>query len=66
MARFEVTVTQRDDAPVNAAAASKCKCDASGGPPAPARGLDRVTPGGADGRARRSVQLSPLAEEPRL
>jgi len=67
MPRFEVTVTQRDLAPVDAAAATKCKCKCDlQGPPSPARGSDRVAEDRADREARQSVQLSPLAEDPRL
>ena len=68
MARFEVTVTQRDLAPVDAAAATKCKCkcDTFPGLPAPARGSDRVAEEGPGREAPQSVELSPLAEDPRL
>jgi len=66
MARFDVTVTDRDLAPVDASAATKCKCKCdSGSPVSPPERTDRapqVPEAGSRARAR-DVELSPLADE---
>jgi hypothetical protein len=61
MQRFEITVTERELAPVDHPAASKCKCkclDGSGGPVS-------FTPdvqGADDGVPSGQASLSPLAD----
>jgi hypothetical protein len=65
MQRFEITVTERDHAPVDHPAASKCKCkclDASGGAIAFAPDVRGGREGGAGGQPALPAKLSPLGD----
>ncbi len=68
MPRFEVTVTQRDVAPVDAAPSTKCKCkcDATAGPVSLAPDQPGAGKGAPGEQAQRRIELSPLSDEPRL
>ncbi len=62
MRRFEVTVTERDLAPVDHPAASKCKCkcgDASGGAPV---SLSPDVRGTGEDTSGQRASLSPLGD----
>jgi len=68
MPRFEVTVTQRDAAPVDAAPSTKCKCkcDLTTGPVSLAPDQRGAGDGAPGEQAHRPIELSPLSDEPRL